>query len=527
MSGEPTFLRSNVIVEPLADRFYASLHTIAPVQAAMNLAFLQVPMLESYLRSPQVHINASRNPQLRGGFFVDVGKDQAGEIRDLLASIKRDRAEMLDFASAITQADDLLRQSASGFDLRPLYTKLPPALSGLVEMVYDIDNQPSLRFLEPLIYTTSHYAEDRQSVQISLDDGRQRPFVMSTPRLPSPDVLELNIPFRHPGLEELFRARVHATTLRKLTDALELDADKAGRLAELLTDAPDLAEDRHIDTGSRIRYFGHACLLMQTPQVAVITDPWVSSDPSAGDRYTYRDLPDHIDLALLTHGHTDHVVLETLLQLRGRVGKVVVPRSSGGSLVDPSIGLYLSHAGLPVVEVDPFSEVEFPGGKVIATPFLGEHADLDIRAKSTYCVELGGRKMFVGADSSGIDPGIYRVMRAHVGQVDIAFLGMECAGAPLTWMYGALVIRPMTKGMNDSRTLSGSDAAQAASIMTELGAAEAYVYAMGEESWLVHIMATNYSPESYQLKQVNEFMTWCADNGVKSGHLFGQHEWRW
>jgi L-ascorbate metabolism protein UlaG (beta-lactamase superfamily) len=219
--------------------------------------------------------------------------------------------------------------------------------------------------------------------------------------------------------------------------------------------------------------------------------------------------------------------METLLALRGRIGAVVVPRSSGGNLVDPSVGLYLSRAGLPVVEVDPFSEVEFPGGKVIATPFLGEHADLDIRAKSTYCVELGGKRMFVGADSSGIDPGLYRVMRDHVGQVDIAFLGMECAGAPLTWMYGALVIRPMTKAMTDSRTLSGSDAAQAASIMTELGAREAYVYAMGEESWLLHIMATNYTPDSYQLKQVDEFMTWCADHGIKSGHLFGQHEWRW
>ena len=83
-------------------------------------------------------------------------------------------------------------------------------------------------------------------------------------------------------------------------------------------------------------------------------------------------------------------MLETLLALRGRVGTVVVPRSSRGNMADPSLALYLSHLGLPVVEVDDFSEVEFPGGKVIATPFLGEHADLDIRAKSTYCVRLGG-----------------------------------------------------------------------------------------------------------------------------------------
>ncbi len=178
--------------------------------------------------------------------------------------------------------------------------------------------------------------------------------------------------------------------------------------------------------------------------------------------------------------------------------------------------------------MDDFSDVEFPGGKVISTPFLGEHADLDIRAKSTYCVQLAGRTVFVGADSSGIDPAIYRYMRDHVGEVDVAFLGMECAGAPLTWLYGALFTQPVTKKMSDSRTLSGSNAAQAAAIMTELHAGEAYVYAMGEEQWLVsHIMATSYNEDSYQLKQVDEFMAWCADHGVKSDHLFGQHEWRW
>jgi hypothetical protein len=143
-------------------------------------------------------------------------------------------------------------------------------------------------------------------------------------------------------------------------------------------------------------------------------------------------------------------------------------------------------------------------------------------------VQLAGRTVFVGADSSGIEPGLYRYMRDHVGPVDMAFLGMECAGAPLTWLYQALLTRPVTKKMSDSRTLSGSNAAQASAIVTELGATEAYVYAMGEETWLVgHVMATSYNEDSYQLQQVDEFMTWCADHGVKSEHLYGQHEWRW
>jgi L-ascorbate metabolism protein UlaG (beta-lactamase superfamily) len=527
MSDESIFLRPDVIIEPLVDRFYAWLHGVSPVQAAMNLAFVQVPLLESYLQSPQVHINASVNPELRGGLFVNIEEARSGEIRDLLATIKHDRADMLDFAAAIAEAEDLVRHGATGFDLTPLYPKLPSILSGLVEIAYDTSNQPAIRYIEPLAYESSVYTEDRQSVQLSLETGIERPFFLSTPRLSSPDALDLRIPFRHPGLEELFMSRVRGTTLSRLREMLELDEDETAALSRLLVPEPDLAADRHISSGGRIRYFGHACLLLQTPEAAIITDPWVSPDASATDRFTYRDLPDHIDLALITHGHQDHIVLETLLALRGRIGTVVVPRSSRGNLVDPSVALYLSHLGLPVTEVDDFSEVEFPGGKVTATPFLGEHADLDIRAKSTYCAQFAGRTVFVGADSSGIDPVLYRYVRNHVGQVDMAFLGMECAGAPLTWLYGALFTQPVTQKMSSSRTLSGSNAEQAAEIMTELGASEAYVYAMGEESWLGHIMATSYNEDSYQLQQVGEFMTWCADHGIKSDHLFGQHEWRW
>lgn len=527
MSEDPIFLRPDAIIEPLVDGFYAWLHTVAPVQGAMNLAFMQVPLLESYLQSPRVHINASHNPELRGGFFVGVEEERSGEIGELLNSIKTDRADLLDFAAAVAEAEDMVRRSATGFDLTPLYRKLPPPLSGLVEIAYDTGNQAAVRFIEPLIYESSVYSEDRQSVQLSLETGVERPFILSTPRLSSPDVLDLRIPFRHPGLEELFRSRVHGTTLGRLREMLGLDDDEAAALTRLLATQPGLSADRHIDGGARIRYFNHACLVFQTPEAAIITDPWISADASATDRFTYRDLPDHIDLALITHGHQDHIVLETLLALRGRIGTVVVPRSSRGNMADPSLALYMSHLGLPVVEVDDFSEVEFPGGKVVATPFLGEHADLDIRAKSTYCIRLGGRTIFVGADSSGIDPGLYRYMRDHVGQVDIAFLGMECAGAPLTWLYQGLFTKPVTKKMSDSRTLSGSNAEQAAGIMTELGASDAYVYAMGEESWLGHVMATSYNEDSYQLKQVAEFMTWCADHGIKSDHLLGQREWRW
>jgi len=142
-------------------------------------------------------------------------------------------------------------------------------------------------------------------------------------------------------------------------------------------------------------------------------------------------------------------------------------------------------------------------------------------------VQIAGTSAFVGADSSGIDPVLYRYIRNHVGKADLAFLGMECDGAGLTWLYQGILTRPVTKKMSDSRKLSGSNAEQAAAIMTELGADEAYVYAMGEESWQGHVMATTYNEDTYQLKQIDEFLRWCSDRGITAEHLFNKREWCW
>src|SRR5689334_17708700 len=148
----------------------------------MNLANLHLPMLDSYIQSPQVHAAAVANPKMRGGFFVDYGGARVAEIRALRDAIARDNASLLDLAESIRQAEDLLRTQATGYDLTPLYAQLPQSVRGFVELVYDLDHHPSLRFLESLLYRSRYHREERQSIDLSLDGEVERPFVLSTPR---------------------------------------------------------------------------------------------------------------------------------------------------------------------------------------------------------------------------------------------------------------------------------------------------------------------------------------------------------
>lgn len=527
MRNEPLFVKPNVRIEGLVDRFCAWLHAFAPVPAAMNLAKLHLPMLDSFVEEPNDHAVAVADPLMKGGFFVNVDVSRVDEISSLRDTIKAENHAALAMSKAVGQAEELLRVNATGYSVTDLYTQLPPELQGYVELVYDINNHPQLRFMEALLYRSPYFRPDRQSVDLSLDDGSEPPFVLSTPRLPKPGHLQLQLQLDHQGIDAFFASRQSPSTLAQFQEMLQVDDAQIDPLRMLLTPEPTNVAGRSIADGGRIRYFGHACILLQDPSVSILVDPFISSNYAAGDRLTYADLPDHIDYVLITHGHQDHVVLETLLRIRNQVGLVVVPRGGGGHRQDPSLRLLLESIGFTVREVDDFDEIPFEGGSIVATPFLGEHGDLDIRAKTTYWVTIAGRRIYVGTDSSGLDANLYAHIRRALGPADIGFVGMECDGAPITWLYRSLFTRPVPQKMSGTRKLSGSNAGQALDIVQQLGIRSAFVYAMGEEDWLQHIMATSYTPDCYQLQQVAKFLTMCKDRDIEAEHLFGHREIRW
>ena len=121
---------------------------------------------------------------------------------------------------------------------------------------------------------------------------------------------------------ELCEARDRPVNLEELSRRFRVPTDL---LAQYFTDVPPIpssSEYRDAD-GVRIRYFGHACLLIETSNFSILIDPtcaWTAS--LGGQHFSYFDFPTKIDLLILSHGHQDHLCPEVLMQLRHRVGTV-------------------------------------------------------------------------------------------------------------------------------------------------------------------------------------------------------------
>ncbi|HEX3155765.1 MAG TPA: MBL fold metallo-hydrolase [Candidatus Angelobacter sp.] len=519
------YLRRDVQMEPLFDRWYAWSYLIPPATAARNITERHLKIIDSYLAAPQVHANAAKNPKLLGGPFIDYGGKRVDEIRELRAQTMQKRASLLELSVAIAELDDMLRKKAKGHCLEGLYQTVPKPLRGYVELVYDLNNQPSLRLLEALLYRSEFYDRDAQSLSLSLTAEDDRPFVLSTPRLRSPEFLDVSWSFDDERIDVLARSKSSPIEAGVALDLLR--GESGNELARsFFTATPPRPYEPYCGRGVRWRYFGHACILVETPRFSMLFDPVISySYHSDIPRYTYEDLPDKIDFVLITHNHQDHVLFETLLQLRHKVGTFVVPKSRGGTLQDPSLRLILEHTGCKnVMEIGDLESIPLDDGEITAIPFLGEHADLSIETKSAYLIRKGKHKLLFAADSCNIEPELYNHLFKIIGGVDVLFLGMECDGAPLTWLYGPLLTQKIERGMDESRRLAGSNYERAKQLVDSLGAKEVYVYAMGQEPWLNHIMSIKYTEQSRPIVDSNRLIQEHISKGLCAERLFGEKE---
>lgn len=526
MDHHDFYLRQNIQVEPLVDHWYAWPYLIPPATAARNITERHLKIMDSYIANPQIHANAVKNPKMLGGPFIDYGGKRVEEIRSLRDRIKKERAHLLDLSAALAALDAMLRETAKGHSLQPLYLKIPDILRGYVELVYDLNNHPSFRLVEPLLYKSKYYDRSQQSLFLSLIQNDDRPFVLSTPRLESDDTLHLRRPFDDGFVDRLFRLKTEPQPWPVIKEIMQVEDAQNGLVESFLTAEPPSPYVPYTGPGVRWRYFGHACILIESNGISMLFDPVLSYTYESNiSRYTYLDLPEKIDYVLITHNHQDHVLFETLLQIRHKVKNIVVPRNGGGHLQDPSLKLLLKNCGFRnVIEITEMEELRDGQVSITGLPFFGEHADLDILSKMAWLVRVGPHALLFAADSCNIEPRLYEHIHRETGDIDALFLGMECDGAPLSWLYGPLLTQRVERSMDESRRLAGSNYEQAKHIVDLFHCREVYVYAMGQEPWLNYIMSIKYTAESRPIVESNRLIQACQEHGIIAERLFGEKE---
>jgi L-ascorbate metabolism protein UlaG (beta-lactamase superfamily) len=553
--GDAVYLREDVHAEPLVNGFRAWPHLIAPQTYAANVAAKHLPALRAACDAAQACGDAVA----------------AGGLRRQIAALTGERPHLLALVQAIGELDRLLRREAGGFSLAPLYAKVPPALRGLVELVYDRHNNPGFRFIEGALYRSPWYDPSLQGVRLERADPDTPGAGISAPRLPGPGRLIAAAPFAGEAWDALGRARREPVRAGDLADVLGVTV---AEVAPYLTAEPPGRWDGGVRPPGRrggawppgdrggagapggwgagaaggwgagaaggwgggaprgrsegpaqagAVFLNHACVLLRSRDTAVLADPLVAYRRHGHtDRISFADLPP-LDCLLITHAHLDHLDIETLLQIRHLTGQVIVPKTGAGDMLDPSLRLVLGALGFHRVhEVDDFARAGVTGGSVTGLPFLGEHSDLPVRGKACYGVTLAGNTCVLAADSQCLEPRVYEMAREQLGPVSALFIGMECEGSAM-----ATANRPYlpdgahTPAMSQSRRTRASDAAEGLALVRALRPAQVYVYAMGLEPWLSYMFGVPDPARSYSLAQARELIRRCADMGVPARLLRG------
>ncbi|SEN19098.1 Beta-lactamase superfamily domain-containing protein [Stigmatella aurantiaca] len=513
-------LSEHTYIEPLVNHWMAWWLTLAPIPACLNAYNFQLPLLKAYLQNPAFHEKSER--EINGGSFVGVPASRAAEVRALLQRTQTGQEEGLKLAEAFEEFQTYLWTEAKGQSLEPLYQKLPPSLRGLVELVYDYNNRASIQVLEPLSYKSRFHQPQLQALQLgALERDSERRTFFTTPRLTHERQIEWKVPFTDARVDPLFELERTPQPLGHIQELLGDAVPNEEVLRSLLTEAPAPAPvETWTGPGVRVRYVGHACVLVEWKGTSILIDPVIGVRPRAGgeSRLSYEDLPARIDYALVTHAHADHYNPETLLRLRRRIDCLVVPRARGLLVGDVSLKLMSTMMGYKrVVDMEMFDSLPLPDGEIVAIPFLGEHGDLS-HAKSAYLIRAGKEQILFAADSANLDDTLYRNIRQAVGEVQTVFMNTENEGSPLTFTIDALFPKRRDRRAEKNRRCRGSNASEGVRLLELLGAKRLYNYAMGLEPWLSHIVGPEAPADSPRMKESDTLLTEARTRGLEVAH---------
>jgi hypothetical protein len=101
---------------------------------------------------------------------------------------------------------------------------------------------------------------------------------------------------------------------------------------------------------------------------------------------------------------------------------------------------------------------------------------------------------------------------------------MECQGAPLSWFYGPLLGKTVSRRDDESRRGNASNCARALEAIECLDCKSVYVYAMGNESWNRYLLGLEYAGDSIQITESDKFVEQCRLADKYAERLNGSRE---
>jgi hypothetical protein len=392
---------------------------------------------------------------------------------------------------------DLANQS--GYSLDSVYDKIPKEVKGGLELFYTGLNKPSYKS-NAIVYEHDVSKELHSFILTNAKTNQNWKYWWGG----HATELQIQKPIDHISSTTLADLLLNPSNFDVVYEKVSSEVDRD--TLELITDNY-VDETGMTDSGGNqtfeVSYINHATLLVKKDGFSVMIDPLLNFYDLENQVSMYDFAPSKIDYVVITHAHYDHIDLSTLITLRNRIGKILLPRAS-----EVESDFSLKRALEPyfpgkVFEMAAFEEVEVANEfTVTSLPFQGEHADL-ISPKSTWLASVSGKNYWFGADSRAIDVNLYKFIREKYGTFEAIFVGTVCQGSPLSRAYPHFS-HSTSRVNSNSRTTKGADHEEIFEMITALNPKSVYIYALGYEKWLRNFLGKpiqRYSDEYVLLQE--------------------------
>ena len=98
--------------------------------------------------------------------------------------------------------------------------------------------------------------------------------------------------------------------------------------------------------------------------------------------------------------------------------------------------------------------------------------------------------------------------------MEVLFLGMECDRCAYELDLRALLTQKLERARITPAGLPARTTSGRMHLVELFGCKEVYVYAMGQEPWLNHVMKIKYTEESNPIVQSNRLIETCHERGI-------------